>query len=60
VAENPFELELRHFLSILDGAQPEVITAEDGLEAVRLAEATRRSALTGRPVRLNSTEGARR
>lgn len=59
LAENPFELELRHFLQILDGGEPDVMTASDGLEAVRLAEATRRSASTGRPVRLDPTEGAR-
>jgi predicted dehydrogenase len=58
-AENPFELELRHFLDILDGGEPTVLTAADGLEAVRLAEATRRSAVTGRPVLLDSLQEAR-
>lgn len=52
VGDNPFELELQHFLDLLDGEVEPVITAFDGLQAVRLAEATRQSVSTGRPVRL--------
>lgn len=56
VAANPFELELQHFLNIVNGGEPEVITVQDALEAVRLAEATRRSAATGRPVLLDAVD----
>ncbi len=52
VGSNPFELELQHFLDLIDGGVEPVITAFDALQAVRLAEATRQSAETGRPVRL--------
>ena len=52
VGANPFELELQHFMDLLDGGVESVITAFDGLQAVRLAEATRQSVNTGRPVRL--------
>jgi predicted dehydrogenase len=54
VGANPFELELQHFLDLLDGEVEPVITAFDALQAVRLAEATRQSVETGRPVRLAS------
>ncbi|MEP6843217.1 MAG: Gfo/Idh/MocA family oxidoreductase [Pseudolysinimonas sp.] len=55
VGANPFELELQHFMDLLDGGVEPVITAFDGLQAVRLAEATRQSVSTGRPVRLTAS-----
>ena len=58
VGANPFELELQHFMDLLDGDVEPVITALDGLQAVRLAEATRQSVNTGRPVRLTARRGA--
>lgn len=57
-AANPFELELHHFLDLLDGGGNPVLTAHDAWEAVRLAEATRESVRTGRPVQLSTFEGA--
>lgn len=50
LAANPFQLELQHFLDILDGEVTPVLTADDGLQAVRLAEATKKSVITGQPV----------
>ena len=58
LAANPFELELQHFLDLLDGGVRPVLTAYDALEAVRLAEATHKSASIGRPVLLETSEGA--
>lgn len=55
VGANPFELELQHFLDLVDGKGSPTITTHDALQAVRLAEATRQSALSGRPVRLAPT-----
>src|SRR5690606_32309996 len=52
VGDNPFELELQHFLDLIDERAEPIITAADGLQAVRLAEATVQSVATGRPVRL--------
>jgi len=55
VGANPFELELQHFLDIIDEDVEPIITAFEGHQAVRLAEATRQSVETGRPVRLAAT-----
>lgn len=47
---DPYYRELEHFIGCLEnGAEPEV-TAEDGMEAVRLAEGALRSIATDRPV----------
>ena len=52
VAENPWSLELADFVrSIQSGEKPRV-TAEDGLEAVRIANAVIESARSGQPVTL--------
>ncbi len=54
VGSNPFQLELQHFLDLIEGGVEPVITGFDGLQAVRLAEATQQSVNTGRPVRLGT------
>ena len=61
VAENPWALELADFVSAIQGGGPPRVTAEDGLEAVRIANAVIDSARTGRPVRLHpaAAEGSR-
>ncbi len=46
---NSYEQELRHFVAILNGAEP-MITAYDGLKAVQIAQAAQISVQTGRPV----------
>jgi len=49
---SPYYLELKHLMECLEsGAKPDV-TGEDGVEAVRVAEAALRSISTGRPVSL--------
>ncbi len=49
---SPYYLELEHFVTCLEeGRQPDV-TPEDGVEAVRVAEAALRSIATGHPVAL--------
>ncbi len=53
VAENPWALELADFVASIQGGGPPRVTAEDGLEAVRIATAVIDSARTGRPVRLH-------
>jgi predicted dehydrogenase len=52
--EDPYTTEIKHFYHVLNGdiAQPRV-TAEDALEALRIAEAAVRSAQTGRAVKLS-------
>ncbi len=50
--ESPYYLELAHFISCLEeGRKPEV-SAEDGMEAVRIGEAALRSISTNQPVAL--------
>ncbi|MGC8862696.1 MAG: Gfo/Idh/MocA family oxidoreductase, partial [Armatimonadota bacterium] len=49
---NPYYLELQHFITCLEEGRKPDVTAEDGLEAVRIAEAALRSISTGRPVAL--------
>ena len=50
--QDPYFLELEHFINCLEeGRKPEV-TAEDGMEAVRVAEAALRAISTGQPVSL--------
>ena len=61
VAENPWVLELADFVSSIQGGPPPKVTAEDGLEAVRIANAVIESARIGRPVELHpaAAEGSR-
>lgn len=49
LAESPYTAQLRHFLDVLRGAAKPVVTAEDALAAVRIAEAVGQSITTGRP-----------
>lgn len=57
---SPYVLEIEDFLAtVANPAHAPVVTAADGLAAVRLAEAVTDSALTGRPVRLSDGEPAR-
>ncbi|NDL58216.1 Gfo/Idh/MocA family oxidoreductase [Phytoactinopolyspora mesophila] len=54
LAEPPHTTQLRHFLAVLrDGAEP-VVTAEDGLAALRIAAAVDESITTGRPVEVEA------
>jgi predicted dehydrogenase len=52
VFENPWALELADFVSAIQGGGPPRVTGEDGVEAVRIANAVIESARTGRPVRI--------
>ncbi len=54
IAENAWALELADFVASIQGGGPPRVTAEDGLEAVRIANAVIESARTGRPVRLDA------
>jgi len=52
LAEDPYLTEIKHFYEVLaNGAKPRV-SAQDGLEAVKIAEAAIQSAATSKPVRL--------
>ena len=61
VAENPWALELADFVASIQGGGPARVSAQDGLEAVRIATAAIESSRTGRPVRLDpaASEGSR-
>ncbi|AYY12447.1 gfo/Idh/MocA family oxidoreductase [Actinobacteria bacterium YIM 96077] len=50
LAEPPHTTQLRHFLAVLDGTAEPVVTADDGLAALRIASAAADSIVTGRPV----------
>jgi predicted dehydrogenase len=54
VAENPWALELADFVASIQGGGPPRVSARDGLEAVRIAEAVIESSRSGHPVRLVS------
>lgn len=51
-AVSPYYLELEHFITCLEEGRKPDVSAEDGLEAVRIGEAALRSMNTGRPVAL--------
>lgn len=49
LAEPPHTTQLRHFLDVLKGSAEPIVTAEDGLAALRIAAAVAESSVTGRP-----------
>ncbi len=51
-SDNPYRLELAHFLECLEAGRPPSITGQDGREAVRIALAALESIETGKPVTL--------
>jgi predicted dehydrogenase len=55
VAENPWALELADFVAAIQGKRPARVTAEDGLEAVRIANAVIESSRTGLSVSLRES-----
>ncbi|MEP6755070.1 MAG: Gfo/Idh/MocA family oxidoreductase [Chthonomonadales bacterium] len=57
VAVNPYQAELEHFLHCLETGEKPIVSPEDGLAAVAIAEAANESAKTGKPVQLSG--GAR-
>ncbi len=64
LGESPYVTELREFLAAFRGGPQPRITAADGLEAVRLADAARRSLALGEVITLDANldttlEGAR-
>ena len=50
VSVDPYYQELEHFINCLEEGRTPDVTAQDGLEAVRICEAAMRSVSTGRPV----------
>ena len=58
VAENPWAVELADFVASIQSRQPPRVSAEDGLEAVRIANAVIESSRTGRAVRLTASAAA--
>lgn len=56
LAEDPYVTEIKHFYRVLtEGVEPRV-TAQDGLEALKIAAAAIQSAETGKPVTLAEVE----
>lgn len=55
-AQNPYALELQHFIDCIEGDCAPSITAEDGMRAVEISLAALESLKTGKPVEV----GARR
>ncbi|MEM0058418.1 MAG: Gfo/Idh/MocA family oxidoreductase [Candidatus Bathyarchaeia archaeon] len=50
--QEPLKLELQHFANCILGKEKPLITGEDGLRALRIAEAALKSSKTGRLVKL--------
>lgn len=50
--QEPLKLELSHFLKCIKGEEKPMITGEDGLKALKIAEAALKSSRTGRLVKL--------
>lgn len=57
-AESPYTTQIRHLLAVLRGEAEPVVTADDGLAAVRVAAAAATSIRTGRAVALPGGEAA--
>jgi predicted dehydrogenase len=52
LSDDPYTAEIRHAYQAIRTSSPFAVTAEDALEALRIALAARASSLTGRPVSL--------
>lgn len=52
--DEPYYAELAHFIDVIEGRAQPIVTARDGLEAVRVALAAIESMRTGRPVALKN------
>ncbi|MCE5313943.1 MAG: Gfo/Idh/MocA family oxidoreductase [Armatimonadota bacterium] len=50
LSQSPYMLELRHFIHCIECGETPEVTAEDGIEAVKIAEAALRSISSGQPV----------
>jgi predicted dehydrogenase len=59
LAEDPYTSQIRHLREVLRGVCEPIVTAEDGLAAVRIAAATATAIATGDVVALVPEEGAR-
>lgn len=55
-AKIPFELQVAHFVRVIRGAEKPVCSGEDGLAAVRVADAVRRALRTGGVVDVECTD----
>lgn len=54
--DNPYALELKHFVTCIENDLQPVVTEEDAYEALRIALAANESIRTGRPVLLKKPE----
>jgi predicted dehydrogenase len=59
LSESPYVRQLREFAVALTGGPPPRVSARDGVEAVRIANAAQRSAATGEAVALDRAGGSR-
>ncbi|MBC7131054.1 Gfo/Idh/MocA family oxidoreductase [Candidatus Bathyarchaeota archaeon] len=50
--QEPLKLELSHFIACIRGKEKPMITGEDGLKALKIAEAALKSSKTGKLIRL--------
>jgi UDP-N-acetylglucosamine 3-dehydrogenase len=50
--QEPLKLELQHFVNCILGKEKPIITGEDGLKALRIAEAALKSSMKGKLIRL--------
>ncbi|MCB0021431.1 MAG: Gfo/Idh/MocA family oxidoreductase [Caldilinea sp.] len=57
VTDEPYYAELAHFVAVVEGRAEPVVTARDGLEAVRVALAAIESMRTGRPTTMRDFGG---
>lgn len=52
-AVDPLSLQVRHFKDVIAGRAKPLVSAQDGLEALRVIEAAKESAISGQQVALN-------
>ncbi|MEO1399607.1 MAG: Gfo/Idh/MocA family oxidoreductase, partial [Pseudomonadota bacterium] len=45
---DPLDEQIRHFCSVIDGAEAPLVSGEEGVRTLRVIEAIKRSASTGR------------